>query len=180
MHDWEKAQDVMKRLERLRMCGMEIKGSWKWKRRKMDECKSWGVGLGDRPAKCFQVMFTLCSQPHVASSFTFYVASVFSLASCTSHVYCKLEVYVCIYMCSNVLCCDMYSCLHLCKGVICMCMYVCQCVLLILVLLSAVVLLLFSCCHRNTVVAKLLLPCYHISCSLFPQWLRTRPQSLLT
>lgn len=52
-----------------------------------------------------------------------------------------------------------------------MCMYVCQCVLseLILVLQSAVVLLLFSCCHRNTVVAKLLLlPCYHISCSLFP------------
>lgn len=117
-------------------------------------------------------MFTLCSQPYVASSFTFYVASIFSLASCASHNYCKLEVYVCIYMCSNVQFCDMYSCLHLCEGVICMCMYVCQCVLskLVVVLLSAVVLLLFSCCHRNTVVAKLLLlPYYHISCSLFPQ-----------
>lgn len=83
------------------------------------------------------------------------------------------------YMCSNVLFCEMYSCLHLCKCVICMCMYVCRCVLfkLIVVLQSAVVLLLFSCCHRNTVVAKpLLLPSYLMSCSLFPQWLRTRPR----
>lgn len=71
--------------------------------KKMDECKSCGVGLGDRPAESFQVMTTLCSQPYVASSFTFYVASIFSLASWTSHISCKLEVYVCIYMCSNVL-----------------------------------------------------------------------------
>lgn len=59
-------------------------------------------------------------------------------------------------------------------------MYVSVCCLkFILVLQSAVVLLLFSCCHRNTVVAKLplLLPCYHISCSRFPRWLRSWPRS---
>lgn len=33
-------------------------------------------------------------------------------------------------------------------------------------------------CYRNTVVTKLLLllPCYLMSCSLFPKWLRTRPR----
>lgn len=65
-----------------------------------------------------------------------------------------------------------------------MCVYVrvCHCVLSASksVLRSAVVLLLFSCCRRNTVVAKLrLLPCCHISCSRFPPWLRTWPPFIL-
>lgn len=131
--------------------------------------------------KVLQVMFTLQSALCCVLIYFLCDISLFSLAS-TSHIYCKLEVYVCIYMCSNVLFCDVYSCLYLCEGVICMCVCVRVCCpRLILVLQSAVVLLLFSCCHRNTLVVKLLLllPCYHISCSLFPQWLRTRPPSQL-
>lgn len=110
------------------------------------------------------VSFTL--RPHLP-----FLSHLYSVDPVVHLIYCKLEVYVCMYMCSNVLFCKMYSCLHLCKGVFCMCMYVCQCVLSELTSSATkccYVLLLFSCCHRNTVVAKLLLlPCYLISCSLF-------------
>lgn len=151
-------------LERLRHGN---KRQLKWMHRKMDECQIWGVCLGDRPVKCFQVVFTLCSQCHVVFSFTFYVASLFSQASCTSHIYCKLEVYVCIYMCPILCVVFLFSSVWRCVPYV----YVCVCVVWShsSATKCCYVLLLSSCCHRNIVVAKrLLLPRYLISCSLFP------------
>lgn len=131
----------------------------------------------DEAAECFQVMFTLQSAlrfVHIYLS----VASIFSRPSCTSHLFQigGLCLYVYVLKCPIlwdvfVFCVKVYS--------VCVCM--CQCVLSELISTATkccYVLLLFSCCHRNTVVAKLLLlPCYFISCSLFfPQWLRIRPR----
>lgn len=88
-------------------------------------------------------------QCHVVFSFTFYVASMLSQASCTSHIYCKLEVHVCIYMCSSVLFCVLYSCFHLCEDVLCM--YVCVLSEVILVLQSAVM----CCCSLPAAIETL-------------------------
>lgn len=90
-----------------------------------------------------------CSQCHVVFSFTFYVAS--SQASCTSHIYCKLEVYVCLYMCSSVQFCVLYSRFHLCEDVLCMCMYVCALSEVILLLKSAVM----CCCSLPAAIETL-------------------------
>lgn len=89
-------------------------------------------------------------------------------SSCTSHIFSKLEVYVCIYMCSKVLC--LFCILvYVCVKVCILYVYVCVSVCVVWAHSSATercyVLLLLSRCHRNIVVAKLLLPRYLISCS---------------
>lgn len=146
------------------MSGMEIK---------MCVVKSWNV-CWNEAAECFQVIFhsavsfTLC--PHLRFC-RIYIQSTQLYISFIAN-WRSMSVCICAQMSYSVRCFPV-----LCKSVFCMCMYVCQCVLSKLISSATkccYVLLLFSCCHRNTVVAKplLLLPCYLISCSLFPQWLR--------
>lgn len=127
------------------MCGMEANN----KRKKMDECKEVRCQFRRQACETPSGCVTLCSRPFVPSSLTFYVASISSRANCTSHVYCKLEVYVCVYICAQasnfVICITVSICVK-----VYMCMYVCVSVCAVQAHSSAT-----KCCR---VAALLLLP----------------------
>lgn len=151
----------------------------------MDEYNGWGVSSVNEAAKCFQVISPLCSRAFCCI-FIYFLCGVCVWSFKLSIPYLianwrSMSVYMYLLKCPTlwyVLPCicvmsKLYVCVYVC---------VCHCVLSASksVWQSAVVLLLFSCCRRNTVVAKLrLLPCCHISCSRFPPWLRTWPPFIL-
>lgn len=143
----------------------------KWAHRKMDELPDLGCLIWWQASKMFLGYF--CSLQ--SASFIF-MSHLYSVKKVVHFIYLfifHLEVYVCVYICAQ-LSNDVRN-IPVKASSVCICMCVCA----VWVCSSATrccVLLLLSCCHRNIVVAKLLLlPSYLISCSPFPQWLRTRP-----
>lgn len=140
----------------------------------MDECRCWAVCWIDRPAESCQTVFTLCRRLLLHSHelfvwhFRHFLSSFYPLFITN------------VGMCMSVSCiywlrfCDVSVCLPLCKGPISMWLYACC-----LSLFQCCRLLLSSCFSAaiETLVAPPLQPRYHISCSRFPQWLRTGPLS---
>lgn len=147
--------------------GMEIL-QLKWAHRKMDELPDLGCLIWWQASKMFWVIFALCSQPHLflcriyIQSRKLYISFIYFF-----FIWRSMSVYICAQLSNDV------------RNIPVKASSVCICVCAVWVCSSATrccVLLLLSCCHRNIVVAKLLLlPSYLISCSPFPQWLRTRP-----
>lgn len=157
--------------------GARRRKAWAWKYYSWNEpterwmnCQIWDVWSGDRHLKCFWVIFALCSQPHLflcriyIQSRKLYISFIYLF-----FIWRSMSVYICAQLSNDVRNIPVKA------SSVCICMCVCA----VWVCSSATrccVLLLLSCCHRNIVVAKLLLlPSYLISCSPFPQWLRTRP-----
>lgn len=142
---------------------------------------TWGVELtarsDKRPRECFQVVSNPCRQAFSCISIYFLnVAFLYvDLLVCPSHVYHKLEVYVCVYVyiCSNVLVGDVCVRPYLCNVWLCVCRCVCACVCVRvsvrrLHLLAVPQSVVFCRSSPAAVETLRLLPRCHTSCSRFP------------
>lgn len=146
----------------------------KAKCKKMDECRWSAVCSRDRPAESFQVVFTPCSCLLLHSHELFVWHYLHFRASLYPMFITNVGVCLsasCIYWLQF---CDVH-CLCLSPSVQRSYQYVTVC----LSLVQCCRLLLSSCCSATieTLVAQPLPSRYHISCSRFPQWLRTGPLS---